>query len=108
MANLNAMTLAELKSLEKKLAKAVAKCETREKMNALSSLKAEAKKMGFSLDELTGTTSEPRTAPKRRKKVEPKYANPADTSQTWTGRGRRPAWVVEALEAGASMDDLTI
>ena len=37
---------------------------------------------------------------------EPKYSNPDDPSQTWSGRGRRPRWVTQALEAGRSLDDL--
>ena len=43
-----------------------------------------------------------------RKAVAPKYANPADTSQTWTGRGRKPQWVQAALDAGKSLEDLAI
>ena len=108
MAHLNAMTLTELKSLEKKLAKAVAKFEEREKKKALSTLKAEARKMGFSLAELTGAPEKPRKPVKPRAKVAPKYANPADNAQTWTGRGRRPAWVNAALEAGKTLDDIAI
>jgi DNA-binding protein H-NS len=108
MAHLNAMTLTELKSLEKKVVKAVAKFEEREKKKALSALKAEARKLGFSLAELTGAEEKPRATRKKRGKVAPKYANPADKSQTWTGRGRRPAWVNQALEAGKDLDDLTI
>lgn len=108
MAHLNAMTLTELKSLEKKVTKAVAKFEEREKKKALSALKAEARKMGFSLAELTGVAEKPKAAKKPRGKVAPKYANPADKTQTWTGRGRRPLWVVEALEGGKSIDDLLI
>jgi DNA-binding protein H-NS len=38
----------------------------------------------------------------------PKYANPADRSQTWTGRGRKPGWVIEALAAGKSLDSMAI
>ncbi|MEZ5714717.1 MAG: H-NS histone family protein [Paracoccaceae bacterium] len=111
MAQLNAMTLAELKSLEKKLAKAILKFEEREKKKALAELKAKAKELGFSLDELTGTKSAApaAAAPKKPgKKVPPKYANPEDKTQTWTGRGRRPAWVGEALAAGKTLDDMTI
>ena len=29
----------------------------------------------------------------KRAKVAPKYRNPSDANQTWTGRGRSPAWV---------------
>ncbi|MCF3592537.1 H-NS histone family protein [Rhodobacteraceae bacterium LMO-12] len=108
MATLNAMSLNELTSLEKKVAKAIAKFEDREKKKALSALKAEARKMGFSLSELTGAEIDEGTLGKPRSTVPPKYANPADKTQTWTGRGRRPAWVREALEAGKSLDDLAI
>ena len=34
------------------------------------------------------------------KKIAPKYRNPADKSQTWTGRGRAPAWVAKLYEQG--------
>jgi DNA-binding protein H-NS len=40
--------------------------------------------------------------------VAPKYRNPGDASQTWTGRGRQPAWVAEALAGGARLEDLAI
>lgn len=31
-------------------------------------------------------------------KVPPKYRNPDDRSQTWTGRGRMPLWAAELAE----------
>src|SRR5690348_4999753 len=31
-------------------------------------------------------------------KVAPKYRNPENPAQAWTGRGRQPAWVVAALK----------
>jgi DNA-binding protein H-NS len=34
------------------------------------------------------------------KKVAPKYRNPANHEQTWTGRGVAPAWVQELKKAG--------
>jgi DNA-binding protein H-NS len=34
------------------------------------------------------------------KKVAPKYRNPADANQTWTGRGRMPQWVQALHTAG--------
>ena len=37
-----------------------------------------------------------------------KYANPANPEQTWTGRGRKPNWVIEALDNGKSIEDLAI
>jgi DNA-binding protein H-NS len=43
-----------------------------------------------------------------RGKVKPKYRNPADISQTWTGRGKRPRWFSAALAAGKKEKDLLI
>lgn len=41
-------------------------------------------------------------------KVKPKYRNPADPSQTWAGRGKRPRWFADALAAGKKEKDLLI
>ena len=113
MAQLNAMSLSELKSLRKKVDSSITKFEAKEKKKALAALKAKAKEMGFSLADLTGENEgkpagKAAAAKKPRAKVAPKYANPEDKSQTWTGRGRRPIWVQQALEAGKSVDDLLI
>ncbi|MFA6231202.1 MAG: H-NS histone family protein [Rhodanobacter sp.] len=39
----------------------------------------------------------------------PKYRNPADPSQTWTGHGKKPTWFQQALKkSGATADSLLI
>lgn len=40
-------------------------------------------------------------------KVAPKYRDP-QTGQTWSGRGRSPVWMRQALEAGKSKEDFAI
>ena len=40
-------------------------------------------------------------------KVAPKYIN-HETGDTWTGRGRKPAWVETALRNGRQLEDLLI
>lgn len=35
-----------------------------------------------------------------RAKVEPKYRNPANAEQTWTGRGKMPLWVRDLAATG--------
>lgn len=42
------------------------------------------------------------------KQGEARFRNPADESQTWTGRGRQPKWIAEALAGGKSLDDFRI
>ena len=103
MTDLNALSLDELKKLQKDVAKAIASYEDRARKAALAQMDAVAREHGFTVDQLLG-----KAVAGTRKPVAPKYANPADKSQTWTGRGRKPKWVVEALETGKSLEDLTI
>ena len=101
--DLSAMSLKELKDLQKQVARQIAGFEERKKREALAVVEEKAKALGFSLNELVGVTGV-----KKRKPAKPKYANPADKSQTWTGRGRKPRWVEAALKAGKKLDDLAI
>lgn len=39
--------------------------------------------------------------------VAPKYRNP-ETGETWSGRGRTPVWMSQAVEQGAKKDDFLI
>lgn len=42
------------------------------------------------------------------KKGDAKYANPANSAETWSGKGRKPAWYVEHLAKGGKPEDLAI
>lgn len=48
--------------------------------------------------------------PERRKypKVFPKYRNPDDPSETWSGRGKQPRWLASALKTGHTIEEFTI
>jgi len=41
-------------------------------------------------------------------KVKPKYRNPADKGETWTGRGLRPRWLVAAMKGGKKLEDFAV
>jgi DNA-binding protein H-NS len=41
-------------------------------------------------------------------KVLPKYRNPKDPGETWSGRGKRPLWLAKRLGAGSKLDDFLI
>lgn len=38
----------------------------------------------------------------------PKFQHPTNPDLTWSGRGRRPRWVTEALETGQTLEDLRV
>lgn len=101
--NLNTLSLKELKDLQSQVARAIASYEERKKKEALAELEEKAREMGFSLSELTGMAQARKRAPSGAK-----YANPANGAETWSGRGRKPRWFIDALAAGKSPADLAI
>lgn len=77
-----------------------------------------AKSEGYSIDELFGTTGaaparskavkKTSTAGRKLGKVAPKYRNPANTKETWTGRGKQPRWMAAYVAAGKKPEDFLI
>jgi DNA-binding protein H-NS len=41
-------------------------------------------------------------------RVLPKYRNPVNPEETWSGRGKQPRWVAAALRAGHHLEELLI
>lgn len=101
--DLGNMSLKELKALQSQVARAIEGFEERKKKEALAAVEETAKSLGFSLNELVGATPARSRAP-----AKPKYANPANPAETWTGRGRKPRWMEAALKSGKSLEDLLI
>lgn len=102
--NVNSLSLKELRELQSQVAKAIASFEDRKKREALAELEEKARTLGYSLSELTGAPSVMR----KRSPAVAKYANPADASDTWSGRGRKPRWFDAAMKSGKKPEDLAI
>ena len=101
--NLEAMSLKELRQLQKDLTKAISTFEDRHKAEARAKLEAIAKEMGYALADLIGVEVKTTRAP-----AVAKYRHPENAALTWSGRGRKPQWFVAALTSGKSADDLAI
>ena len=84
--------------LELKKRDKVMRQELKSKMQKL------AEEAGYSLDDIIagGKIKAPT------KKATPKYEKPGEPTTTWTGRGRKPLWVLAALDEGKVMEDLEI
>ena len=95
------LSYAELLKLQERIETAIAAKRVEDAVATKEQLRAMAEKAGFSLNDLFG---------KRGKKGsgQAKYRNPKDTSQTWTGRGRKPNWLVDAVKKGAKIDSFAI
>ena len=98
------LSLKDIKTLEQKLQKAKAQAHDRER----KALKVKIDKIisgtGFTIFEIYGVATK-----RRGKSISvAKYANPDDVSDTWTGRGRKPNWVLARLKKGGKLDDYAI
>lgn len=101
--NLDNLSLKELKELQGRVAKAIASFEDRHRRAALAEIEELARAKGYTLSELAGLS-----APRKRAPAVAKYANPANRSDTWSGRGRKPRWFVEGLKTGKSPEQMAI
>lgn len=109
--DLKSMSRKELEKLQADVEKALAKVSQRELKAAREAAAKAAAAHGFSLADITNGVAEVKTkATKKAPKVAsaPKYKNPHDHSQTWTGKGRQPDWFKTAIAAGKSPDTMAI
>ena len=102
--NLNKMSIAELNKLISDARVALAK-----KQEVAAKVRKLAQDNGLDISDLMSADKAKKTkANKTRAKVAPKYKNPTNSAETWTGRGRQPLWVVDALKGGKSLENLLI
>ncbi len=103
--NLAKMSLKDLMDLQEDVEKAIAIARERERHEVLAKMQELASSAGFSINDLVGGRG--RGKAKGSTSVA-KYANPDNRAETWTGRGRKPNWLVAKLGKGASLEDFTI
>jgi DNA-binding protein H-NS len=117
--DLNTLSARQLETLisqarkrKTKLGKRKPAASVRKKITAL------AKAEGYTIAELFGSATGA-AAPKARKattrkarkatgKVPPKYRNPANPVETWTGRGKQPRWMAAETAKGRKVEDFLI
>jgi DNA-binding protein H-NS len=72
--------------------------EDRERL--LAEVRQAASRYGMSVNKFL------KSSERRRRSAAPKYRNPDDPKEVWSGRGKQPKWVQDALASGRSLDDL--
>ncbi len=117
--DLNGLSAKELGTLinkakeqQSKLAKRAPVAKVRAKLTKL------AKAEGYTIEELFGGGAKRGRKPAAKKaaakparklgKVAPKYRNPANPKETWTGRGKQPRWLAALTAKGKKADDFLI
>ncbi|MCK1424859.1 H-NS histone family protein [Bradyrhizobium sp. 182] len=106
--DLEAMDFEELWLLHEELTKILAEKITAEKRELEKRLAQLNQPDQFG--EAESGASETGTSQPRRKypKVVPKYYNPLQPTETWSGRGKQPRWLVAALQSGHTLEEFKI
>jgi DNA-binding protein H-NS len=93
--------LAQPLQLDGRIKTAIASARERERAALKEEMAILAAKRGISLKELFGGRTKSKISA-------PKFANPENPSETWTGRGRKPNWLVARLKKGSKVEDFAI
>lgn len=86
--NIDELTIPELKALSEQCGERIEKLKDGEIKKLRDEFEAKAETLGMTASGVLSFD-----AKKRRVAGTPKYRNPADPTQTWTGIGKRPAWI---------------
>jgi DNA-binding protein H-NS len=103
--DINKLSQAELEALIMQAQSRKTELHREELGKVRDDVAAYARSKGYSIDELFGKG---KRAGGKRGTVPPKYRNPKDPAQTWTGRGKRPRWFQALLDSGKKDTDLLI
>lgn len=104
--DLSKLSLDELKAHAKEVQQAIADFDKKKRAEALAAIEELAAKHGFKASELFGGT--PAKATRAKSPSVAKYRHPENPSITWTGRGRKPGWISDALAKGKKLLDFSI
>ena len=94
----------ELQRVIDKAAQALKDKQVKKRKEVIAQIKALAASIGVTVDINEGAEKVVRKG----KKVDPKYRNPADEYQTWTGRGVAPKWMQALINAGHDKSEFLI
>ena len=106
--DLSNMSSAELRNLQEQVKRELKQRESQDLAKAREQILAIAQSVGVPVKELIGSGGSGAGSRGKTGSVAPRYRNPADSSQQWTGRGRQPKWVKEWLDAGKDISGLKV
>lgn len=106
MKDLEKMTPAELKALMADAEKQLKAAEQRKRDETKAAVQKILDESGYDIGDLFPGAAGGKSK-KSASKGEARYRDPA-TGSTWTGRGRKPKWLIEAEAAGRKVEDFAI
>lgn len=107
MQDINDMNVEQLESLKKKADLLIESKKEQSIADAYEEVLAIAASVGLTIEQLLDYGLKKRKIGVR-KPVAPRYRNPENPTETWTGRGKKPRWLVAQLAQGAVLTDFLI
>lgn len=105
---LSESSVADLEHLVKEAKKQIEARKEQEINDARIHVRELAASLGITLEELLVKPTKPVRVGKAIKKAEIKYRNPNNEEETWAGRGKKPTWLKEAIDGGATLEDFAV
>jgi DNA-binding protein H-NS len=102
--DLQSMSRKELEKHKSDVEKALQKLAKDELKAAKKAAEEAVAKFGYTLAEIASGNGKAAAKPS----AAPKYANPEDNAQTWSGRGRQPQWYKAAISAGKTPEEMEV
>jgi DNA-binding protein H-NS len=96
---LSSYSLAELRTLSAEVARQITASEKHTVTDARRRIEQIARQVGLTLEQLLAK-------PRDQHRPVSVYVNPDDETQTWSGKGRKPAWIKVWLEYGVTLEEL--
>ncbi len=103
--DLSKLSLEQLRALVPAAQERIEELEEEQRQQAFDKVQAAAAEVGMSPAELLKHFG---VGARAKKPVKPKYRNPNNADETWSGRGRKPEWVKVWLGAGKELAELAI
>ena len=109
-AGIETMSETELRELLRNAHESLDRLVAKRARATLKEAKRMAAEVGFeAVFTKAGKTDGKQAKPQsQRAKVLPKFRNPENPDEVWSGRGRQPRWVQAALAGGETLSDLAI
>lgn len=107
--NLDAMTVDEMWQLHEEISRVLSVRLTSEKRALEARLEQLHREKHPSAPKSNSAAKGLDTSQRRKyPRVHPKYQNPDAPSETWSGRGKTPRWLVAALKTGHKIEEFAI
>ncbi len=103
MIDIQNLSPAELQALIKNAQSALEEKQAGMRKQVIAQIKELAASIGVTVE-----ITDDKKSRKSSSAVAAKYSNPANPSETWTGRGLAPKWMKELMDQGRNKDDFLI